>query len=660
VGASFTSSSNAQIANIENVVLTTGGTTLDLSNQTEGFTVTGSSGADTITGGSGPDSISAGAGNDTINGAQNDTLLDGGANTDTLQVGASFTSASNAQIANIENVVLTNGGTTLNLGNQTEGFSITGSSGVDSITAGAGNDTMTGGDGNDTIDGGAGNDVVTYAGNAADYTVVHTSATTFTVTGAEGTDTVSNVETIRFADTDQDAIPPSFTSGSSTSVAENLPTTSVAYDANATDPTVVGALTYSLSGTDATLFAIDASTGEVSFLTSPDFENPADAGANNVYDIVVHANDGTNDTTQAVTITVTDVSGVTTTGSYPNGVPSGGGLAPTSENDVITGQAGKDLINALGGDDIVKGAANNDRLFGGEGNDILTGGAGADRVDGGNGNDTATYQGSAAVSVNLTTGAASGGDAAGDILTSIENLTGSKNADTLTGDGNDNILNGAAGNDTLNGGGGNDSLIGGSGIDVLKGGIGDDTLVGGSSADKLNGGAGIDTASYSGATVAVAVNLSTGVGKFGDAAGDTYAQIENAIGGNGNDTLTGNALANHLEGSAGNDTLIGGAGSDTLTGGAGNDTLSGNNGIADDAASDTFVFATDGSTDTVTDFADNSDLFDFTKAEGITFADLTITDNGTDATIAWGVGGDSVIVKNTLATNLDHNDFLFS
>lgn len=50
------------------------------------------------------------------------------------------------------------------------------------------------------------------------------------------------------------------------------------------------------------------------------------------------------------------------------------------------------------------------------------------------------------------------------------------------------------------------------------------------------------------------------------------AQIENAKGGNGNDYLKGNDLANVLEGNNGNDTLEGGKGSDTLKGGSGNDT----------------------------------------------------------------------------------------
>ncbi|WP_289296744.1 M10 family metallopeptidase C-terminal domain-containing protein [uncultured Reyranella sp.] len=48
--------------------------------------------------------------------------------------------------------------------------------------------------------------------------------------------------------------------------------------------------------------------------------------------------------------------------------------------------------------------------------------------------------------------------------------------------------------------------------------------------------------------------------------------IENAIGGNGNDMLTGNAAANRLEGGGGRDTLDGQGGADTMVGGAGDDT----------------------------------------------------------------------------------------
>ena len=56
--------------------------------------------------------------------------------------------------------------------------------------------------------------------------------------------------------------------------------------------------------------------------------------------------------------------------------------------------------------------------------------------------------------------------------------------------------------------------------------------------------------------------------------------IENASGGSGNDTITGNGAANILAGNLGNDTLSGLAGNDTLTGGGGTDTMNG--GAGDD------------------------------------------------------------------------------
>jgi serralysin len=60
--------------------------------------------------------------------------------------------------------------------------------------------------------------------------------------------------------------------------------------------------------------------------------------------------------------------------------------------------------------------------------------------------------------------------------------------------------------------------------------------------------------------------------------GNAASLIENAFGGSGNDTITGNAAANYLDGGAGNDTLYGGTGNDLLYGGAGTDTLYGGTG----------------------------------------------------------------------------------
>ena len=83
--------------------------------------------------------------------------------------------------------------------------------------------------------------------------------------------------------------------------------------------------------------------------------------------------------------------------------------------------------------------------------------------------------------------------AKGDILASIENITGSRQDDNITGDGVPNVLKGGAGNDTLSGGGQNDKLYGDGGNDTLNGGDNDDMLMGGAGNDTLNGDEGADT-----------------------------------------------------------------------------------------------------------------------------------------------------------------------
>ena len=96
--------------------------------------------------------------------------------------------------------------------------------------------------------------------------------------------------------------------------------------------------------------------------------------------------------------------------------------------------------DTLTGDDSVN------RLEGGNGDDTLTGGGGADRLEGGTGNDTVIYSGSpGGVTVNLATGAVSGGDAQGDTISGFENVTGSAHNDVLTGDRGANVLAGGAG-----------------------------------------------------------------------------------------------------------------------------------------------------------------------------------------------------------------------
>ncbi|MCZ6812603.1 MAG: calcium-binding protein, partial [Alphaproteobacteria bacterium] len=123
------------------------------------------------------------------------------------------------------------------------------------------------------------------------------------------------------------------------------------------------------------------------------------------------------------------------------------------------------------------GSIMDDTLTGDAGANVLEGGAGADTLDGAAGTDTASYSGSGVgVTVSLATGTGSGGDAQGDTLTGIENLTGSAFDDSLTGDANANTLDGGAGLDTLIGGDGDDILLWDSADTTIDGGTGTDTL----------------------------------------------------------------------------------------------------------------------------------------------------------------------------------------
>jgi Ca2+-binding RTX toxin-like protein len=221
-------------------------------------------------------------------------------------------------------------------------------------------------------------------------------------------------------------------------------------------------------------------------------------------------------------------------------------------NDTLSGSFQDDTLFGDGGNDALDGGGFADLLRGGAGADTLIGGAGADTLDGGADTDIASYASSgSSVTVNLQTGSASGGDAAGDILLGFEGLEGSAFADSLTGDNGANTLSGAAGADTLTGGAG---------------------------ADVLDGGAGTDVASYSGSGLGVTVNLLTGVGSGGDAQGDSFTSIENIIGTVRSDNLTCDNLANALFGAGSSDTLLGLGGADTLDGGGAADTLFGGDG----------------------------------------------------------------------------------
>ena len=107
-----------------------------------------------------------------------------------------------------------------------------------------------------------------------------------------------------FVPSDPDApVAPVISGGSTASVLEG---TTTALDVNATDANG-DALTYTISGgADQDLFSINGATGVVTFNTAPDFEVPADAGANNVYNLEVTVSDGGLSDVQAYAISVLD------------------------------------------------------------------------------------------------------------------------------------------------------------------------------------------------------------------------------------------------------------------------------------------------------------------------------------------------------------------
>jgi hypothetical protein len=125
-------------------------------------------------------------------------------------------------------------------------------------------------------------------------------------------------------------------------------------------------------------------------------------------------------------------------------------LTGSAFNDWLQGDAGNNVLSGLQGNDTLKGGGGADTLYGDSGNDTLKGGGGADTLNGGSGIDTAAYNDSSeGVVVLLYTDQANGGDATGDELNSIENVTGSAHDDHLWGTDGMNVLKGTPASGSL-------------------------------------------------------------------------------------------------------------------------------------------------------------------------------------------------------------------
>ncbi|MGF1455445.1 MAG: LamG-like jellyroll fold domain-containing protein [Alphaproteobacteria bacterium] len=201
------------------------------------------------------------------------------------------------------------------------------------------------------------------------------------------------------------------------------------------------------------------------------------------------------------------------------------------ELDFVAGTTGDDSLTVTAGDGAVFAGAGDDVIIGSDGDDIISGGDGDDVIIGLGGNDE---------------------------------------------------LNGGSGDDVVTGGAGEDTAFDGDGSDVVETGSGDDILVSGTGDDILDGGTGIDTLDLSAAMAGVFVDLdvnssdTTGTPSTeGTAAGalgnDVLLNIDNVIGGSGDDVLFGNNATNVIQGGAGNDTIHPFGGVDVIDGGEGFD-----------------------------------------------------------------------------------------
>lgn len=544
-----------------------------------------------------------------------------------------------------------------------------------------------------------------------------------TITDGSGAGTITNDDLALVANADSLMIDEDATSA-------NLVSTLLGNDQGAGTLTVTGV------DTGATLGTVSFNAGTQTLTYAADaaaFDNlrPGEHYVDSFQYSITDANGLTRTATASVT-----VSGIADPGIVVDGNNSVDTLVGTAGDDIINGFAGNDVLDGGDGHDVIDGGLGNDtanygfatsavmvdlalqgseqntvgagrdtlisieNLTGSAFNDILSGdananifigNAGDDVIDGRGGIDTAWYAGSdSAVTVSLALqGTAQDTGGAGiDLLTNIENLTGSLFDDVLTGDDGDNVIDGgAAGRDVLEGGLGNDILIGGSGLDTasygyaaggvtvdlslsgpqtvragdtdqligieivtgsayddrltgnaglnyLYGLVGDDVIAGAGSNDYLDGGDGTDTIDYSVGT-GIRLDLSVMAAQFvGASAGtDTVRDFENVIGSALLDKITGNAVANHLEGRAGDDTLDGGAGVDTLDGGDGSDTV-------------LFATATAGLTvdlvaGTASDGSETDSLISIENATGTAFADTLLGTAGANR-LTGGAGDDLI------------------
>jgi Ca2+-binding RTX toxin-like protein len=568
--------------------------------------IQGGDGADTLTGGlldggAGGDSLTGTAQADTLDGGDGDDTIFGGVATDTLIGGpgdhdlvsyASDTTpvvvdlrsprvlATTDVTAGFENV---NGGDAGNLATGLSGDTIVGNEqanvlqgfgGGDRIDGLGENDTLNGGDGDDTITGGDGDDQIN--GEAGTDTLSGDAGADGIVGGA-GNDTIRPGAGGGFAFAADAA-------GETNLLSYDNLTTATGVDVDLT-PVLFGVYGQAVVGPDTQFVAgfvnVDGSPQDDALragLNSFDAnvlrglggdDTLVGAGGNDTLDGGAHdppgdTPPGTGDTASYERWALSGVNVDLTLAGVQTVAPGKNDTLTGIEN--VTGSGFGDMLRGTPGVNILRGEGGNDTIFGrADGGDVLDGGG-----DAGIPGDTLDYRGVTTTRIVVNqSGTPEPGSPATDTASGFETVEGGGGGDLLIGSGSANTLRGNGGDDTLDGRDGDDTLDGGTGDDILEPGLGAGSVAG------AGHGATGDTLSYAGIALPVVANLETGKATI-DGKEQTLFTIENIVGGNVRDILTGRSdAANVLRGGTGDDDLFGLAGADQLFGENGDDTLDG-------------------------------------------------------------------------------------
>jgi len=611
-----------------------------------------------------------------LNGTDYSTVTVSDGTTDKIKNIQNITGGAGADliIGDAQNNILSGGA-----GNDT----IKGVDGSNQLLGGAGDDTIYSGIGDDVINGEADGDTVNFEDASGAITVNLATTTAQAIGGGMGSDTITNVENVIGSSHDD-----SITGNSSVNTLIGAEGDDKFVATNGSDTYYGG----TFDGTTHTVASGEYNRVDYANVAKVyvDLSDTSTDANGNAYAQAIKSNSLLNDGFAANIESTDNLYGIINI----KGSSSYDTLIGDSQGNKLEGMAGDDILEGKGGVDVLEGGAGNDTFVATTYND------GADDIDGGADSDTLDYSSlgaSNAITITLAgadtyaTVTVTSGD--NDKVKNIENVIGTAGNDVISGNSDVNTLIGGLGDDRIYGAGGDDTIDGGDGFDtvdyssssdavnvdlgitsttqLISASQGNDRLIdiekviGSSHADTFktnyaanntfDGGVadseGGDTVDYSSLVVSdaaihkiVTTDFATvSVNSDGVATTDTFIGIENIIGSDGNDTITGNSLDNTIEGGLGSDTLSGGSGDDYIDGGAGSNTVSYSyvsslNGVVVDLKDETGIVAT-GDEDVLVSIAN---VIGTANADTIKMASAVGTLEGIANNIDGGNGVDTV------------------